>query len=220
MAPRYASLLDGRQGRSENAALPASQSADDALLLSRLRADDGAAFEQLVRENGPRMLALARRLLRNEEDARDAVQEAFASAVRGLPGFAGHSKLSTWLSRITANCALMRLRSRKRRHEISVEDLLPRWQPDGHPAELPLAWSDPGPQAAERVERQQLVRAAIDRLPETSRNVLLLRDIEGLDTADVAELLGVTPNAVKIRLHRARQALRQVLDPHFREVTR
>ena len=193
---------------------------DDQELLARLRANEEGAYAELVREQGGRMLAVARRLLRNDEDARDAVQDAFASAFKGLGSFAGGSRLSTWLHRITVNSALMKLRTRRRRPEVSLEDLLPSWRPDGHAAEPPEAWRAAEDSPAERAELRKTVREAIERLPETSRNVLVLRDIDGVDTADVAELLGVTPNAVKIRLHRARQALRQLLDHGLREGTR
>jgi RNA polymerase sigma-70 factor, ECF subfamily len=185
-------------------------------LLARLRAGEEAAFETLVRDHGGRLLATARRFLRNEEDARDAVQEAFLSAFRALPRFAENSSLSTWLHRIVINASLMKLRSRKRKAEESIENLLPRFVPDGHQVELSGAWEDSAETLLARSETRALVRRSIDRLPETHRAVLLLRDIEELSTEECARLLGVTENAVKIRLHRARQALRGLLDTHFR----
>jgi RNA polymerase sigma-70 factor, ECF subfamily len=187
-------------------------------LVARLRAGDEAAFETLVREHGGRLLATARRFLRSEEDARDAVQEAFLSAFRALPGFAENSSLSTWLHRIVINASLMKLRSRKRKAEESIENLLPRFVSDGHQAEPSSAWEGSAETLLARSETRSLVRRSIDRLPETHRAVLLLRDIEELSTEECARLLGVTENAVKIRLHRARQALRGLLDPHFRRV--
>ena len=110
----------------------------------------------------------------------------------------------------------MRLRTRKRKPEESIEPLLPVYQDDGHHAERFTAWAEPVDVAMQRTETRAQVRRCIDQLPESYRTVLLLRDIEGLDTDDTASLLGLTPNAVKIRLHRARQALRTLLDPHFR----
>jgi RNA polymerase sigma-70 factor, ECF subfamily len=177
-------------------------------------------FEAIVREHGCRMLAVARRLLRNEEDARDAVQDAFLSAFKAHAQFEGKSQVSTWLHRIVLNCALMKLRQRKRKPEVAIESLLPAFLADGHAADPSVAWRAPEASPLEREETRAAVRAAIDRLPETSRNVILLRDIEGLDTEAVAELLGVTQNAVKIRLHRARQALRELIDPRLREEPR
>jgi RNA polymerase sigma-70 factor (ECF subfamily) len=191
--------------------------AGEADLVARLRAGSDAAYEELVRAQGARLLAVARRLLRSEEDARDAVQDAFISAFRAIDRFEGGSRLSTWLHRIVVNAALMKLRSQQRKPETSIEDLLPRFLEDGHFAEPPAEWQQSADRALERRETRELVRQAIDGLPENYRTVLLLRDIEGLDTAETAEALGVTANAVKIRLHRARQALREQLDEHMRE---
>ncbi len=188
----------------------------EAALLAALRAGDERAYERLVVEYGGRLLAVARRLMRNEEDARDAVQEGFLLAFRALPRFEGHSRISTWLHRIVVNAALMKIRARKSRPEEPIEPFLPTFQEDGHSTVDFTAWEGGAEKLLERQETCSLVRRAIDRLPDTYRNILLLRDIEELDTAEVAELLGITPNAVKIRLHRARQALRHLLDPHFR----
>jgi RNA polymerase sigma-70 factor, ECF subfamily len=189
----------------------------DAALIDRLRAGDPAAYEELVRAHTSHLLAVARRLLRQDEDARDAVQEAFLQAFRGLPSFAGRCLLSTWLHRIVVNVALMRLRSRQRKPEALIDDLLPQYQPDGHHVEEFDEWRLPQSDRLLRDEMRAQVRAAINRLPDTYRTVLMLRDIEELDTPEVAEMLGISPNAVKIRLHRARQALRTLIDPVFAE---
>ncbi len=198
---------------------PVPQLVDDTLLVERLRRGDPQAFELLVREHGGRMLATARRLVRTEEDARDAVQEAFLAVFRAIDTFAGAARLSTWLHRIVVNAALMKLRSRKRRREESIEDLLPRFHEGGRWVEPPSHWDTPADTLLERREARQTVRNAIDRLPENYRSVLLLRDIEELDTDEAASLLGVTPNAVKTRLHRARQALRTLLEQSFLDRT-
>lgn len=187
----------------------------DAALLARLRAGDSGAFEDLVREHGGHLLAVARRLLRQDEDARDAVQDAFLLAFRGLPAFAGRCRLSTWLHRITVNAALMKLRTRSRKPEAPLDDLLPDFLPDGHHMTQFTEWSLSPSQHVLRAETREQVRVAIDRLPTAYRTVLLLRDIEELDTMEVARMLGISTNAVKIRLHRARQALRTLLEPTF-----
>jgi RNA polymerase sigma-70 factor (ECF subfamily) len=188
---------------------------DEASLLARLRAGDDKVYEVLVRTYSGRLLAVTRRILASEEDARDAVQEAFVSAFRSLIGFEGGAKLSTWLHRIAVNAALMKVRTRGRRPEESIEPLLPVFQEDGHHAERFQSWDEPVEVAMQRRAMQAVVRGCIDQLPETYRTVLILRDIEQLDTEETAAMLGVTANAVKMRLHRARQALRTLLDPHF-----
>jgi RNA polymerase sigma-70 factor (ECF subfamily) len=183
----------------------------DSRLLEALRGGDGAAFEQLVRLYGGRMLAVARRMLRSEEDARDAVQEAFISAFKALDTFNGAAKLSTWLHRIVVNAALMRLRRQRRKPEDSIDELLPRFDESGRWADEPAMLNTPT-ELAERRETRELVRECIDRLPKSYRTVLLLRDIEELDTDETADALGMTASAVKTRLHRARQALRTLLE--------
>lgn len=184
-------------------------------LLARLRSGDEPAFEQLVREYGGRMLATARRLMKSEDDARDAVQDALLSAFSGLKSFSGGSQLSTWLHRIVVNAALMKLRRRRRKPEQSIDELLPRFDDQGYHVDDPRQWGAPSADLLEQRETRAQVRACIERLPETYRTVLMMRDIEELDTEEVAALLGVTPNAVKVRLHRARQALRTLLEREF-----
>ena len=195
----------------------AELSADEAALIASVRAGDATAFEVVVRRHAARMLAVARRLLRSEQDAQDAVQEAFVSAYRHAGSFAGASSLGTWLHRIVVNVALMKLRSRSRRPEESIDELLPRFHEDGHMVDPAGRWAHDEQGRLERDERCALVRECIGRLPESYRTVLMLRDIEELDAQETALLLGVSVNAVNIRLHRARQALRALLDPHMRE---
>ena len=190
-------------------AVPSSDA--DAGLIQRLRSGDDAAFAEVVEANTGRLFAVAQRLLRNDDEARDAVQDAFLSAFKNLSAFNGEARLSTWLHRITVNAALMRLRSRKRRAECSIDDLLPRFDEAGDWAETSRI-APSSHDLIERGETRRIVRGCIDRLPESARTVLLMRDIEDLDTDEAAELLGITPNAVKIRLHRARQALRTLIE--------
>ncbi len=196
---------------------PASQ--DEAAWVAALQAGDEQAFEKLVRAYSGRMLAVAQRMLQSESDAQDAVQEAFLSAFRGLGRFEGGSRLSTWLHRIVVNAALMKLRSRQRRPEDPIEELLPKFLENGHLAQPAVEWKESAQTALERQEVRASVHDGIDRLPESYRTVLLLRDIEELDTQETARLLEMSSNAVKIRLHRARQALRGLLDLHLREAS-
>lgn len=189
--------------------------ADEAALIAQLRAGDESAYEQIVRTYGGRLLAVTRRIVGSDEDARDIVQDAFLNAFKSLDRFEGNSKLSTWLHRIAVNGALMKLRTRKRKPEQSIETLLPTFLDDGHYEERFKSWDEPVDKAMERAEIRTLVRSKIDELPEGYRTVLVLRDIEGLDTEETAKMLGLSVNATKIRLHRARQALRTMLAPHL-----
>lgn len=194
---------------------PSASPADtEAELLARLRAGDEAAYAQLVREQTPALLRVTSRLLRSDDEARDAVQDAFVSAFRALPRFRGESRLATWLYRIAINAALARLRARAGADEVSLDEWLPRFVEDGHAAEPSEPW--PADAGTERREVRERVRAAIDRLPDAYRTVVLLRDIEELTTDEAAQALGISPGAVKVRLHRARQALRTLLDPWMR----
>jgi RNA polymerase sigma-70 factor (ECF subfamily) len=159
------------------------------------------------------MLAVARRFLRAEEDSADAVQDAFLSAFRSLDGFEGNSALGTWLHRIVVNVCLMRLRAQSRSREVRIDDLLPVFDETGHHGRPVRPWEDPALARLTRAEVCTQVRACIEELPEPYRVVLLLRDIEELDTEQTAQHLGINPGAVKTRLHRARQALRTRLEP-------
>jgi RNA polymerase sigma-70 factor (ECF subfamily) len=188
----------------------------DAVLITGLRSGDSGAFETLLREYGPRLLRLARRFLANEEDARDALQDAMVSVYRSIDAFEATSSLTTWLHRIVVNAALMKLRTKRRRPEEDIEQYLPRFVEDGHQREPSTPWTESADQVIEREELRAAVREAIAKLPDAYRIVLHLRDIEELSTAETAEILGTTKNIVKIRLHRARQALRKMLDESMR----
>ncbi|PYQ34679.1 MAG: RNA polymerase subunit sigma-24 [Acidobacteria bacterium] len=190
--------------------------ASEAAFVTRLRAGEPDAFEQLVRNYTPPLLRVARRLLGNDDEARDALQDAFISVFRSIRNFEAGSRLSTWLHRVVVNAALMKLRTRRRHPEEEIEKYLPLFQEDGHQIVPSVEWMESAETALQRKEMRQLVRTAIDRLPDTYRTVLLLRDIEEMSTAETAEILGISTTAAKLRLHRARQALRTQLDPQMR----
>lgn len=180
---------------------------DEADLLRRLRAGDDGAFEQLVRTHGGRLLTVTRRITRSEHDAEDAVQEAFLSAFRSLASFDGRSALSTWLHRIAVNCALMKARG-KRGETRSIEELLPVFDGGLH-KEHPVPWTDTAEGGAGEVP----VWDALSQLPEEYRDVLVLRDVEGLESKSVAAALGIGDALVRQRLHRGRQAMIKLLQP-------
>jgi RNA polymerase sigma-70 factor, ECF subfamily len=183
---------------------------DDVALIGAIGAGDHFAFERLVKQHAGRMAAVARRLLRS-----DALQDALLCVFKNASRFENNSKLSTWLHRIIVNSCLMKLRTQGRKHESAIEELLPSFDETGHRTSPGQAWDQSPLSRASAAEVRGQVRDCIDRLPEPHRTVLILRDIEELDTADAAELLGCSQACVKTRLHRARQALRTLLAPVF-----
>jgi len=189
---------------------------NEARLVVALKDGEAWAFETVVRVYGGRLLAVARRYVRHDEDAADVLQAAYLSAFRAIGQFEGSAQLSTWLHRIVVNTALMKIRTQRRKPEESLEGLLPTFQDDGHHVEQFSDWTTPADVLIERAQTRSTVRSCIDQLPDTYRTILLLRDIEERSTQEVAELLMITTTAVKVRLHRARQALSTLLRHHFR----
>lgn len=169
-------------------------------------------FEIFVREYAGRLLAVARRFLRSEEDADDAVQDALLSAFAARHSYRGNSTVYTWLYRIVVNTCLMKIRSRPRATIASLDALLPTFDEDGRHAR-PDSLSTTHADRLETEETRAAVQACIERLPDDYRTVLLLRDIQELDTDATAAILNLSYVAVKTRLHRARQALRTMLEP-------
>lgn len=188
---------------------------DETQLLGALRGGDGDAYRVLLETYGRRLFATAMRLVRNEADANDVTQEAFLSAFRSIDRFDGACRIGTWLHRIVVNAALMKLRTRKRRPEEDIHSLLPLFTDGGqHTRHLHEFQELPEDQAL-RHEKAALIRRCIDQLPEDYRTALLLKDIEELNYEEISEALGLTRNAARVRVHRARQALRTLLAPHF-----
>jgi RNA polymerase sigma-70 factor, ECF subfamily len=187
----------------------------DVHLIAGLKAGDASAFQTLWQVHGPQMLAVARRFMRCEQDANDALQDALICVFKKADTFEETSRLSTWLHRITVNACLMKLRSERRRNEVNIDELLPAFDESGHHAHRIAPWEEQPASLAEVNEVRQRVRSCINQLPQAYRTVLLLRDIEQLDTEEVAAILECSQNCVKTRLHRARQALRTLLEPIF-----
>jgi RNA polymerase sigma-70 factor (ECF subfamily) len=192
--------------------VPGPATSDEALA-ARAAAGDEPAFEELVIRYEARAFRLARRLTGNDGDAQDALQDAFLQAHRGLPAFRGESRFSTWLYRIATNAALMQRRARARRPSESLESYLPQFDAAGQHAATPRELQAPC-RVEEVLDRQALAekaRAAVDRLPDLYREAFILRDLEELATAEVAEVLGVEAATVRQRVHRARLMLRGYL---------
>lgn len=183
---------------------------DEALVL-RAQADDERAFGELVGRYETKVYSLAMKMLRNPEDAEDVLQETFLRAYRGLKSFRGNSTFSTWIYRITANSALMKLR-KKQLPTVSIEDA------DEREAPINIADWSPGPvEQLLTLETQQAMSDAIEALPAEFRQVFVLRDLEGHSNADVAEILDLSVAAVKSRLHRARLKVRNHLTRFFND---
>jgi len=185
----------------------------DEELAARAAAGDAGAFEALVGRHEARVYRLAYRLTGSDADARDVLQDAFLAAYRGLAAFRGAARFSTWLYRITTNAALMHRRARRRRPTESLEEYLPRFDENGQhapeAAELGVA-SRADDLLDEKLLAEQ-ARAALEKLPDLYREAFVLRDLEELDTSEVAGLLGVDAATVRQRVHRARLMLRGYL---------
>jgi RNA polymerase sigma-70 factor, ECF subfamily len=208
-----ATLPNPQAGGGQSNPQPSCEQEAEAQLLARVRAGDEEASAALVRQHGGRMLAVARRFLHSEEDSADALQDAFLTAFRCLDQFEAKSSLGTWLHRIVVNSCLMKLRAQCRSRATPIADLLPTFDESGHHTQPVRPWQEPALARLTREETRIQVRACIDRLPNAYRTVLLLRDIEELDTEQTAQHLGINCGTVKTRLHRARQALRTLLEP-------
>ena len=191
--------------------VPLAESSDETLA-SRAAAGDDHAFETIVRRYQARVYRLAGRLT-SETDAPDVMQDTFLQVHRNLPSFRGDSRFSTWLYRIATNAGLMHRRARSRRPAESLEAFLPTFDAAGSHCATPEQLRVVS-EADERIDRQVLAGKARDglaRLPDLYREAFVLRDLEEMPTADVAEVLGIEPAAVRQRVHRARLLLRGYL---------
>jgi RNA polymerase sigma-70 factor, ECF subfamily len=184
----------------------------DETLAARAAAGDDSAFETIVRRYQGRVFRLASRLT-SDADAADVLQDTFLQVYRHLPSFRGEAQFGTWLYRIATNAALMHRRGTKRRAAESLDAYLPRFDDNGvhaaTPAELQVA-----SHADELLDRKTLAERArdvIERLPDHYRDAFVLRDLEEMSTAQVAQTLGIEPAAVRQRVHRARLMLRGYL---------
>ncbi len=196
----------GPQPRPQPAPHTAPSATGDAELVARALARDEAAVRAILQANNRRLYRLARGILRNDSEAEDVVQEAYVRAFTHLDSFRGDSSLSTWLGRIAMNEALGRLRRRRPGVEWSA---LPEGARDAEIIPFPLAAADDPEKSMAQREIQHVVEHAIDELPEAFRLVFITRVIEGMNVEETAEILGLKPETVKTRLHRARNMLRE-----------
>jgi len=183
-------------------------------LVRLAQGQDTKAFDELVARYRDRVYRLAFKILRHEDDAADALQDAFLSAYRGLKNFKAESTFSTWLYRVATNASLMRYRKR-RDDQVSLEQSQ-SYMPDAEPLAIP-DWSKQPLEELLDSETREVMEEGLRRLPEELRTVFVLRDEDGHSNAEVAEMLDLTVAAVKSRLHRARIALRDRLDRYFQD---
>ena len=187
---------------------------DEHLLVAAAKAGDNTAFEELVTRYEGKIFGLTMSITGNRADAEDATQEAFLKSYAHLATFQGDSRFYTWLVRIAANEALMRLRKR-RPGEFSIDEPVSVADEDLMPRDLEEWRPNPEQQYAQ-AEIEQILGEAIEKLDADFRVVFLLRDVEEMSTEETAEALGMSIPAVKSRLLRARLKLRQKLNRHFR----
>ena len=193
-----------------------TSSQDDKELVDCLRKGENRCYEIFVRRFGPKVLAVSRRYLKSEADAADCFQDTFVAAFNSIDRFEQRSSLGTWLRGITTNNCLMRIRSNSRRREESIDHLLPEFDERG--SRINAFEPQQSESFGEQIDESQtkaLVREKINELPDDYRVILLLRDIDGNTTQETADILGIKTNAVKTRLHRARSALKSLLEPEL-----
>jgi RNA polymerase sigma factor (sigma-70 family) len=177
---------------------------DDARLAAQVAAHDQTAFETLMRRYNSRLFRVARAILKDDAAAEDALQDAYLDAYRHIAGFQGSASIGTWLTRITINQALMRLRQQKRdRVVVPFAEREADVRIDPH--------SEPPPQTAWRAEIRALLERRLDELPVAFRTVFIMREVEGMTVDETAECLDVPPATVRTRLFRARALLREAL---------
>ena len=189
---------------------------DEATLLARIRNGDKAACAECIEIHSPAVYRLALRLMENEAEAEDVMQETFLNAFRAIDSFEGRSSLATWLYRITHNAAMMRLR-RSNPTTVSVEETLSPETQSIVPRQL-FDWCCLPEEDFESEEVRGELELAIRELPEGLKAVFVLRELEGLSTRETAEALDLSEAAVKVRLHRARLWLRERLTPYFSDL--
>ena len=184
-------------------------------VLSKLKDGDEAAWEHVVRSHAPYVLALCTRILGRHHDAEDCTQAVFARVFKSLETFESRSTLRTWIHRITVNCALSQLRQIKSKSEDSLDYLMPMFDVGGCRIEPTWHVEESIEDLLQRKSVSRTVWNAIDALPATVREILILRDFEGHSTREAAEIIGIGESLVKVRLHRARAALKKLLEPLF-----
>src|SRR5262245_28144597 len=189
----------------------------DADLVDALRREHESAADLLVERYGDRVYRLGLRITGSREDAEEVAQDALWTAARKIGTFKGDSAFGSWIYRIAANAAYMKLRTRKAKaREVSIEDVIPAFDEDGVHFEPMDDWSPRVDEQAIQHELHDVLAQAIEELPPDYRTALVLHDVEGLSNPDIAETLGISLAAVKSRVHRSRLFVRQKLAGYLR----
>ncbi len=188
----------------------------DLELVARAQKGDYQAFELLVSRHSQKTYALALGMLRIPQDAEEVVQDTFLNVFQRIGTFRGESAFTSWLYRIAANNALMKLRKKRREPVDSIETMLPNFHEDGRHVQLPGMWMRSADRVVDDKQLSTILEEALARLPPQYRVVLLMRDVDGLSNEEISDVLGLSVPAVKSRLHRARLAVREELDRRYR----
>ena len=194
---------------------PKEAKVEEEQLVKDLQAGKTESFERLATLFQKKIYALSFNLTRNAMDSEDVTQEVLLTLFKKIHTFQGKSAFSSWVYRITLNATYMKLRSRKKDQSISIEELLPSFNGSGFQQEKIQDWSENTESLLFDNETRETIQKAVDLLPDKEKIVFLLRDVEGLSTEKVGEILELTVPAVKSRLHRARLFLRKKLADYF-----
>ncbi|MEC7641830.1 MAG: sigma-70 family RNA polymerase sigma factor [Nitrospinota bacterium] len=186
-------------------------------LVRGLKNGDPDAFNKFVELYQKKIYALGFNLTQNQMDAQDVAQEVFITIFRKINTFQGKSAFSSWVYRITVNAVYMKLRSKKKQQTVSLDDSFPNFNSSGYHQEKIRDWSQNSESLLFSNETKEVIKKAVDLLPEKEKVVFILRDVEELSTEKVSEILDLTVPAVKSRLHRARLFLRKKLSNYFEE---
>lgn len=190
-------------------AKPNASRTEERALIERLRSGDYEAFEAIFRRYVNKVYRQVFRLIGNDTETEEIVQEVFLAVYQKCQSFRGDSAFSTWLYSLATNAGLTRLRRRRRSREISLDALLPRYREDGHHQVRPVFnWADEVECRLEKDELRELLQEAINQLPPLEKAVIVLSDVEGVPDREIGQTLGLSIPAVKARLHRARLFLR------------
>lgn len=183
-------------------------------LVRRLQQGSPAAFEELVEKYARRLYSVSLRILRNKQDAEDAVQEAFLKVFESIDSFREDATLYTWLYKIATNQSLMKVRERSKKQVVSIETYLPRFEYGQH-TETIEDWKALPDLALETKELEEFFERCLDELPEEYRLAYILKDVEKLSEEDVCRILDVSKAAMKNRVHRARLVIRKRIEENF-----